>query len=814
MVAAFFYFSPSFLYAQCGVNAMFTTSSFTFPGNPPKMVNFTSTSTGSPTTFEWKINGTVVGGNSSTMTYTFSAGNYSACLTVGNGQCTSTFCIDIPIGNGNSAGCDVSCQPVPNFDFETMFNPFPPNPPAPNENGASAYFNDHVCGWYQATSTPYYCNYPTNRYIAIKLEQLSFFGPVEVASTTLPLKNLVHGKTYEVTWKYSIQQESQLSPWPPSTQPLVPLGIAVAMSNGVSIGPTIRYIPSPPIDAPASNGVILPPTDYTCLSPELIQWHTDKFTFVYNSSFPYLVITGTQPPYKIPTQSDLQKHIPYLFVDNIKIECPTSCGLQPIFTIAKSGCGTTFTLVNTPTGGNLTWDYGDGFTGTSATHTYKYPGVFNVCATLKCDDGTFATYCKEVTITAEDCATSCITLTAVNAVKYCGNTSYLGTIKVQVPKGYKPCGTNPTLNGSNANTPVNTNSYKVTSVNASSDEVAISYSINPSTSSSFPASSTSFGFSLCDKNGNTICYIVPVNAIQCTSCNEVNLTATCNQNLSTPGNFVYSGTLPSGITGNVVSTAAGFSSSAGNFQISSATPLPQSTSTTISYTLVAGIYVCTKYIITITPCPLQPSNCVAVWKAKTFFCTEASKSSGNPIFNLSNMTVPLTHSGVTYSLCNSTLGGTIEGGGTVTVNGAIQVGNDLQFNLTINMPAGTYNGQVFEMRLFLCDPNGNLVCFLFNLVFWCESEGGPRSSKIQIGQEELTVYPNPSSDFVTFDLGNGQNYISEIIIFDQLGKEIISENHYSSIFTLDVQSFPTGLYIASVKDANGKNKKVKFIVSH
>lgn len=58
-------------------------------------------------------------------------------------------------------------------------------------------------------------------------------------------------------------------------------------------------------------------------------------------------------------------------------------------------------------------------------------------------------------------------------------------------------------------------------------------------------------------------------------------------------------------------------------------------------------------------------------------------------------------------------------------------------------------------------------------------------------EEKITVYPNPTTDFIRFG-----EYYDEVLIFDSVGKIVLSNLNVNQV---DVSSLPKGTYIAKFR---------------
>ena len=62
---------------------------------------------------------------------------------------------------------------------------------------------------------------------------------------------------------------------------------------------------------------------------------------------------------------------------------------------------------------------------------------------------------------------------------------------------------------------------------------------------------------------------------------------------------------------------------------------------------------------------------------------------------------------------------------------------------------------------------------------------------------EFNVFPNPTSDYISF---NSSANINEITIYDNSGKMVRKFNPNQFTFTVDLRELPKGVYISEVKD--------------
>jgi hypothetical protein len=73
------------------------------------------------------------------------------------------------------------------------------------------------------------------------------------------------------------------------------------------------------------------------------------------------------------------------------------------------------------------------------------------------------------------------------------------------------------------------------------------------------------------------------------------------------------------------------------------------------------------------------------------------------------------------------------------------------------------------------------------------------TSGISSNDVEFNTYPNPTTDFISF---NSSNNISEVSIFDNSGKLVRRFNPNQFTITVDLSDLPRGIYISEVKTTN------------
>ncbi|MFY8188349.1 MAG: DUF7619 domain-containing protein [Flavobacterium sp.] len=123
---------------------------------------------------------------------------------------------------------------------------------------------------------------------------------------------------------------------------------------------------------------------------------------------------------------------------------------------------------------------------------------------------------------------------------------------------------------------------------------------------------------------------------------------------------------------------------------------------------------------------------------------------------------------------------------------------------TVGYEIGTIIGNYADIYF---DYNPPITTNLFQSVF-VENFTLSNDNK---SSDDFVVYPNPAQNSVTI-INKDNQVISEVLIFDLLGKVIIKSSPELSTYILDVSSLKTGIYLLEV---NSNNQKItKKIIKH
>jgi hypothetical protein len=73
----------------------------------------------------------------------------------------------------------------------------------------------------------------------------------------------------------------------------------------------------------------------------------------------------------------------------------------------------------------------------------------------------------------------------------------------------------------------------------------------------------------------------------------------------------------------------------------------------------------------------------------------------------------------------------------------------------------------------------------------------------EVRNSAVSVYPNPSNDYISVNLNNGQE-VQSLKISSLLGEELLQVNQPGSQSKMDISTLPSGLYLLSVATADGR----------
>jgi hypothetical protein len=766
-------------------------------GNLPLTINFSAEADPSGT-YEWRVDGNIISGQiSSIYTHIFNADQtYTIC--VKHIECDISVCKEVPI----NYYCE-ECGLIPNGGFEEIFNASPPG-----DIGCSDYFDIDVCGWIGTASTPFYCAFPENNYIGLNG---NFVDSEERATTeyTIEGPEFQIGNRAHLSFRYSVQRNHNTG-----------AGALILYGNGfrsieLKLDNTIIGNVSGPLpyNYPSSTHNTNDYLSWTedCGDPFALEWET------FNTDF---IITAAHLNKKLSIQpfrtNNTQGNRAVAFIDNVclSVDPPGSC-TTPAFNISGSGCIYTVNITNHGTPGEVYLvDFGDGTVVTSSdpniSHTYKYPGDFNICVTRQCTLGTSTVICKPLKITKVDCP--CLNYTAINQVitaRKCelnGNNSYLANICVEVPKGYGPCqqeGSFLDVDGLNG---VYVNSYNVSSVNATTDLLCISFNLTAFRGSGCPGGgSVNLTFSTCNEAGEVLCFEAVVKCEACAECEEhpILIQASCDQNNSETGHYVYTGThiFNNADVLSFTSTSGNFSynPTTGEFTIKTNQPGPFTSCVLFKvFDNVNLMEKCVLVCIEVKPENACPEDICETITPLSLNCTESGALYS--VYMINNLQTPAG-----YKICDMY----IEGYNNFQFQEIPSGGIPGSYGIRIEMPNSNPMMQTYRMVIKYCDERFGFITDCYDIMFMCMGGGGgDRVIGNQSFQqdkwtetEEIFVYPNPSKEQIHVVINPPADIKDEyeVIIQDMTGRVLRRLNTTSRNNTIKVDDLSQGMYMIHIR---------------
>jgi hypothetical protein len=761
-------------------------------------VTYTNTSTNG-LTYVWRLNGIVIS-TSTNLNHTFTEGGiFELCLDATGEHCINRYCtsitvvpICIPPQN--------ECERVVNGNFEQI------------DASETSDPNDFsiVCGWEDTNSSPFFCAQPENNAIGFYFRRTATHTDYERLTSELPL-DLVEGKRCELSFDYYVAKAPMES-------------IIIALTEDATTGLL-------PIDATIIAQIDDPSYDpylavnNQCYPEEAAFQHYFDEEFEYNGDGNlYLNVTGT-------TDIANTKNT-ILFVDNLSISCCLpDCEPEPDFTFVIDSCDVTFYGVNTGDEGEYKWDFGDGSIGTGeeVSHTFLWPGIYNVCLIIECDEFGAAIICKEVEI-PEYCD-FCTQLPPVIS-RQCDeeDSTYVAQFSFIIPNGYAPCGSGLFVTSDEVQVAVN--SFSLDSFNLTSSIVTTSLHLIPPYGFDFEVDSAFLYITFCDTSGHMICYTVAVIGATCDFCTEIEepVIAECNEELSTQSLFVYEGTFvfDVGVTSvfiEAIAPSVGFeilssshiSTTEWSFDFSIATTDLDFSNISVLFVFYDPLhskYFCfTIPFVIDTTCPTIPVECKSNWQ-KTILCSQLDDN-GLVVFPTGLMSIPIPEG---FDFCQ---GGPIvltDDPYELVVNSVNIIDDYLWFDIEIHADRDSFGRQAF-VRFIFCNERGDtMVCQGVWFKLKCDLIL-PRSynyngKPIKTPESICAVMPNPVSETLQVLFKDHKKDIFNIELVDLFGRSVFSEKippEDHQLF-IDVSGVTKGIYFLVVLSSGKVLETNKIVV--
>lgn len=144
----------------------------------------------------------------------------------------------------------------------------------------------------------------------------------------------------------------------------------------------------------------------------------------------------------------------------------------------------------------------------------------------------------------------------------------------------------------------------------------------------------------------------------------------------------------------------------------------------------------------------------------------------------------------------------------LSTSGAVEASNNF-FSNTVHIDVENISsfGTTINWKYFSVSPSGiGAINFTPNSNVCSSCLAQPRLANTEL--VNISVYPNPATDVLNVDY-NGDEALS-LIMYDMLGKEVISREAITESITLDVSTLTKGLYFCKLYNNNGllENKSV------
>ena len=775
-------------------------------------ITFTNASTNA-ITYLWEIDDQNF--TTENLLHTFTErGVYDVCLTASNPLCTNRKCIEVKvIGPEPCYGNTMPCDLLLNGDFDKTNFLFDED--SLYQNIFDSEIND-VCDWSEKSLTPDLVY--KNGILACKLAGLRpQFGLSESIVTDSPL-HFEAGKNYILEFDY-LYAAINPDDWELSFK------IGLAPTNGKYIDYSIDHLLFDlDEDFIYENEdahliwKIYTPSQFSkaslCIS---FEEDTDGHLFFSNEA--------------VSENSDVL----WLHLKDIKLTCKENCIPLPDFTFDED-CPNTFVGSNAGDGDIYQWEFlCDGFIANGPTVTRDFPAgtECEVCLTISCDLENSATTCQIITVPEnipEECMDDCVDLNITaetceqsdNAIN-----EYITNFTITVPKDSGPCGDQP-LQSSSTAVGIDLVSYsEAPATNNDFIDIHIGMVITTPPYIDLTSNSVAAGLTLCDLDGNIICYDIRISGGECENCFPIEFSgnAECVDENPADGIYIYTGSidmtsLPGGVWSscnyNDISSEVEFmgelSSSTPysyDFNLSTTNENISNFSSLLCFTDEDDVQWCAFLTINIpAPCPPTPTECIEEWIAKDV--GSSCEIVGEQIkynFTMSNLLLASN----SLQLCHGNMWASIEGGGNAVVDSGSITGNIISFDIDIFMPCDYDQDQEsYELRIQVCDENGDFVCLLFPLIFpKCSLDCGEDSKRRSAYQsftaiEDILISPNPASHsvniFIPF-LRNNEINRYFVDIYDPVGRlhksyPLVSGNTKINLYEIK----KTGLFFVKISN--------------
>lgn len=135
---------------------------------------------------------------------------------------------------------------------------------------------------------------------------------------------------------------------------------------------------------------------------------------------------------------------------------------------------------------------------------------------------------------------------------------------------------------------------------------------------------------------------------------------------------------------------------------------------------------------------------------------------------------------------------------TEPAGGLVTLGSHVNFGRMTNPAYDAFNGKLDDIGVWSRDLTQEEISSLYN------NSGAGFTNE---GSVELKLFPNPTSHELNI-VKNSLNMVDELFIHDQVGRLILTQRLESDATTVEISTFPNGIYFLNV---SGENKVYPFV---
>ncbi len=800
---------------------------------------FTTTQSG---TYQWYVDGTLVGGTATYSHDFMKPGIHTVCLHITDpNNCVIQNCKDILVldaGLCSNPTLD-PCELVLNGDL-TQVNEgaidLVGSGPAADYHFFPGTFNhiDVLCNWTNyipegdIPQNPAWRRFSNGEAFFVTHffyeNQFNPFSHKEGFGTLEELE-LVDGVDYELSFEYLLDDSFDN------------FYFALSSQMGMMENSATKIFNSGPIDLDQFGS----PTE----NDEFIKSGSIPFTYSASDG-KYLYFSADL--------EDGNPNIGSIYVKNISVKACDVCAAAPFFTY-ENVCGDfTFTGVNTnmsSNGGIVSWR----INGVTVPHSFDmnefdfnfpFEGDFEVCMDITCANGATASYCDIVfaggTYTVGNDPTEipcemCEDPQTINVTaQRCGthsNEFLVESFPITVPKGYRPCLGDFELTEGLGGT-IQTNDYYIDESDSAEDVIYVSFTFHADGSSPV----LSGEFAVCSPDGSEIaCFRFVIDNMQSCKCADSqpahNLEVMCIDNNITDGVIDYSGSFT--ISTSQFSYPCGDISPNAGLNVQSVTSTSVfndiwdveftistnqlgsfNTSVTLCFYDMFGSKICFDVIISVTDPCIPEEGCEEEILLGRLTCDRVEGDNAIYSFGALVFLQDLFEAGYVFCDENPVTGDHVTDDSPIGPSGnpilATEGSNSYIFGAEITISCDDVkNVGMTTIYLNLCNPDGREACVAVSILLDCPDCGTEKNEdRANIASIDHVIYPNPAKDAIRVKSPESKNS-QQYTIYTSASRVMDVGNLTSGITEINTDHFPSGIYYMKIEDGDKVTMK-KFIV--